>query len=420
MNRKKSFPFFLAMTACLSLGLGGIQSKAYTEEEKAYIKSMLQAYGYSPDMAGANQAYQDYLSGKYNDICEQYGLPKQNVGADTSGSSDGQGSGETAASGDGSQSSGTAEDDGRIHFNQARSEEGVYSVTLKEIWVEDAVQAPVVTAESSRIDSQETDMQYADLVFEVTNEGAEDMNVSELLRLTLNDHTTDYTESLIRKESAHGTDLTEETTLAAGETGIFHYITLVPKTSESFIGKATLNGTFYEIRFDTRTNPGSRERLEAGQTLESADFAAVTISSWVLGASGTDSAENETEAQEAAAEGEKKGTMEAGIEETENAARVENNGMTVDNSSENLVGGAKKLRLNANVKNLSEEEKSSDGYLGLLILADGNIYRGQVTGGGSLASGEEREVTLEAVLPGDVTEENAEILVYFDGTWYAL
>ena len=79
MNRKKSITFFLTLAACLSLGLGSIQSKAYTDEEKAYIKSMLQAYGYSPDMAGANQAYQDYLSGKYNDICEQYGLPKQNV-----------------------------------------------------------------------------------------------------------------------------------------------------------------------------------------------------------------------------------------------------------------------------------------------------------------------------------------------------
>ena len=92
MNKKKSIAFFLSMAACLSLGLGSIHAKAYTDEEKAYVKSMLQAYGYSPDMAGANQAYQDYLSGKYNDICEQYGLPKQNVGSGDSGSSDSQGS----------------------------------------------------------------------------------------------------------------------------------------------------------------------------------------------------------------------------------------------------------------------------------------------------------------------------------------
>lgn len=408
MNKKKSIAFFLSMAACLSLGLGSIHAKAYTDEEKAYVKSMLQAYGYSPDMAGANQAYQDYLSGKYNDICEQYGLPKQNVGSGDSGSSDSQGSGAGTVSGDGSTSSGAAQDDGRIHFDQARSEEGLYSVTLKEIWVEDAVQPPVITAGSSRIDSQETDMQYADLIFEVTNEGSEDMDVSELLTLTLNDHTTDYEESLICKESAHGADLTEDTMLAAGETGSFHYITLVPKTSESFIGKAELNGNTYEIRFDTTTHPGNRETLEEGQTLERADFAAVTMGSWVL-----DPAEN----REDTVSGETEENAGADTEQ-DTASEVENTDKTVDNSSENLMGGAKKLHLTAKVKNLSEKESSSDAYLGLLILADGNLYRGQVNTPENMASGEEKEVNLEAVLPGDVAEEAIQVLVSFDGTWY--
>ena len=408
MNKKKSIAFFLSMAACLSLGLGSIHAKAYTDEEKAYVKSMLQAYGYSPDMAGANQAYQDYLSGKYNDICEQYGLPKQNVGSGDSGSSDSQGSGAGTVSSDGSTSSGAAQDDGRIHFDQARSEEGLYSVTLKEIWVEDAVQPPVITAGSSRIDSQETDMQYADLVFEVTNEGSEDMDVSELLTLTLNDHTTDYEESLIRKEFAHGADLTEDTMLAAGETGSFHYITLVPKTSESFIGKAELNGNTYEIRFDTTTHPGNRETLEEGQTLERADFAAVTMGSWVL-----DPAEDREDTVSGETE------ENSGVEtEQDTASEVENTDKTVDNSSENLMGGAKKLHLTAKVNNLSEKESSRDAYLGLLILADGNLYRGQVSTPESMASGEEKEVNLEAVLPGDVTEEAIQVLVYFDGSWY--
>ena len=408
MNKKKSIAFFLSMAACLSLGLGSIHAKAYTDEEKAYVKSMLQAYGYSPDMAGANQAYQDYLSGKYNDICEQYGLPKQNVGSGDSGSSDSQGSGAGTVSSDGSTSSGAAQDDGRIHFDQARSEEGLYSVTLKEIWVEDAVQPPVITAGSSRIDSQETDMQYADLVFEVTNEGSEDMDVSELLTLTLTDHTPDYEESLIRKEFAHGADLTEDTMLAAGETGSFHYITLVPKTSESFIGKAELNGNTYEIRFDTTTHPGNRETLEEGQTLERADFAAVTMGSWVL-----DPAEDREDTVSGETE------ENSGVEtEQDTASELENTDKTVDNSSENLMGGAKKLHLTAKVNNLSEKESSSDAYLGLLILADGNLYRGQVSTPENMASGEEKEVNLEAVLPGDVTEEAIQVLVYFDGTWY--
>ena len=97
---------------------------------------------------------------------------------------------------------------------------------------------------------------------------------------------------------------------------------------------------------------------------------------------------------------------------------MENTDKTVDNSSENLMGGAKNLHLTAKVNNLSEKESSSDAYLGLLILADGNLYRGQVSTPENMASGEEKEVNLEAVLPGDVTEEAIQVLVSFDGTWY--
>ena len=40
---------------------------AYTDEEKQMAKDWLAANGYSPDMAGAEQAYQDYLNGKWGD-----------------------------------------------------------------------------------------------------------------------------------------------------------------------------------------------------------------------------------------------------------------------------------------------------------------------------------------------------------------
>ena len=42
-------------------------SNAYTEEEKQQAKAWLSAHGYSPDMSGANQAYQDYLNGKFDE-----------------------------------------------------------------------------------------------------------------------------------------------------------------------------------------------------------------------------------------------------------------------------------------------------------------------------------------------------------------
>ena len=64
-------------------------------------------------------------------------------------------------------------------FDQARSEEGLYSVTTKEIWVEGCRQPPcIITCREQPYRFQETDVQYADLIFEVTNEGFEDMDVS--------------------------------------------------------------------------------------------------------------------------------------------------------------------------------------------------------------------------------------------------
>ena len=132
------------------------------------------------------------------------------------------------------------------------------------------------------------------------------------------------------------------------------------------------------------------------------------MGSWVL-----DPAEN----REDTVSGETEENVGAETEQ-DTASEVENTDKTVDNSSENLMGGAKKLHLTAKVKNLSEKESSSDAYLGLLILADGNLYRGQINTSENMASGEEKEVDLEAVLPGDVTEEAIQVLVSFDGTWY--
>lgn len=49
---------------CFSVGT---RAYAYTEEEKQQAKAWLSAHGYSPDMSGANQAYQDYLNGKFDE-----------------------------------------------------------------------------------------------------------------------------------------------------------------------------------------------------------------------------------------------------------------------------------------------------------------------------------------------------------------
>ena len=64
--------YLLVLLSCLLIGCmgGGLRhsqrAAAYTEEEKQQAKAWLSAHGYSADAAGANQAYRDYLAGKYD------------------------------------------------------------------------------------------------------------------------------------------------------------------------------------------------------------------------------------------------------------------------------------------------------------------------------------------------------------------
>ena len=56
-----------SLALCIVLGFRSqMVAYAYTEEEKAAAKQWLSQHGYSPDMGGANQAYQDYLNGKFD------------------------------------------------------------------------------------------------------------------------------------------------------------------------------------------------------------------------------------------------------------------------------------------------------------------------------------------------------------------
>lgn len=65
---KKVFGMLVAFGMILMIGLSiHTTSYAYTEEEKAQAKAWLSAHGYSPDAAGASQAYQDYLDGKFDE-----------------------------------------------------------------------------------------------------------------------------------------------------------------------------------------------------------------------------------------------------------------------------------------------------------------------------------------------------------------
>ena len=353
--------------------LAGGSARAYTEEEKALAKSMLEAYGYSPDMAGASQAYQDYLSGMYNDICEQYGLPKQNVGAEDPGDGSGGDSSGVKSQGtngtDGTDNTYGQTDDGRIHFGQPRMEEGNYQLTLEEIWVDDGLYAPAFAEKDSIYEAKEG-YAYADLVFRVENMREEDLDVSDFLQLSLNDHSQDYEEGVLLRESENGISLGEDTTLKAQESGLFHYGIQVPEESRSFVGTVTVNGNVYEVRFDTSTHPRNRETLEKDIPAE-IETQMLTLKEVIW---------NE--------------------ESWENEIKVM---LHVENADDSAEDGGKK----------SSKEESA----GLMVIQNENLYRG--SGQGRLSEdGIDLEVTLS--LPKECVKEELEILVYYEAAWYSV
>ena len=69
-NRKKAWRGMIGIASLVLCGALLFRCQmvacAYTEEEKEAAKQWLSQNGYSPDMGGANQAYQDYLNGKFD------------------------------------------------------------------------------------------------------------------------------------------------------------------------------------------------------------------------------------------------------------------------------------------------------------------------------------------------------------------
>ena len=74
---------------------GSSSSSGYTEEQKAAAKAWLSSHGYAPTRAGAAQAYQDYLDGKFDndpEVRKYKGLDKtdDNSGKSSSGTPSGE------------------------------------------------------------------------------------------------------------------------------------------------------------------------------------------------------------------------------------------------------------------------------------------------------------------------------------------
>ena len=88
---KKKFLMMVAICILLASsifcsGRNTLSAYAYTDEEIAAAKEWLAANGYSPSRAGAEQAYQDYLNGKFGPVQGTETPPADNPPADDNAS----------------------------------------------------------------------------------------------------------------------------------------------------------------------------------------------------------------------------------------------------------------------------------------------------------------------------------------------
>ena len=93
---------FISASAVYAEG-EGTDTSGYTEEEKNAVKAWLSAHGYPPTRAGAEQAYQDFLNGKFDDDPQVRKYKGLDTETDTNGSgdsSDSSGNGDASGSGD--------------------------------------------------------------------------------------------------------------------------------------------------------------------------------------------------------------------------------------------------------------------------------------------------------------------------------
>lgn len=403
---KRKYLVLAAMILSISAGTMSLSSKAYTAEEKAWAKSMLQSYGYSPDMAGAQQAYADYLSGKFNDICEQYGLPKQGVSEpeteapeeterqretenrrktenrrETEWMTEPETESETEAESrmpsdwaalfeeeEVTETTGSivmeedqqVEDDGRVHFGQIRILEGVYEAELLEIWTDENLTPPILTEDTESMVCEEG-LVYSDLVFRIRNLGTEELDAAELLQISVSDGIADYENGLLLKETENGKEFSEETVLLPEEEAVFHYGLAVSRERGSFTGAVTLYGEEYKLYYKFNTHPQKREVLEQEKALEAENFGSVMLK-------------------------ELNGTPSEGME------------------------------LSLTLENASEQEMLTNELTAVMLVNGEHILRVPFEGEAVLP-GESKEVRIGIEVP-ETWEEETELLLYWQGEWY--
>ncbi len=122
----------------------GTDTSGYTEEEKNAAKAWLSAHGYPPTRAGAEQAYQDFLNGKFDNDPQVRKYKGLDTETDTNGSGDSSNSSGSSESNEEGAASGNAGDANGTASNGAASTSGADNDTPDE----NASDEPIIEMES--------------------------------------------------------------------------------------------------------------------------------------------------------------------------------------------------------------------------------------------------------------------------------
>lgn len=127
-----------------------LTAHAYTEEEKAQAKAWLSAHGYSPDMGGANQAYQDYLNGKFD---EELGIDVNGDGIPATTQATTEGTTESTEEFAAAEADDTVDEDGTEEHTETKASNGNVEKTTEIGDADISTEDDEVTATETQSDS---------------------------------------------------------------------------------------------------------------------------------------------------------------------------------------------------------------------------------------------------------------------------
>ena len=147
--------------------------------------------------------------------------------------------------------------------------------TLSKIVTDKKILAPMG---NTGFENKETGKTYIEVVFEVTNTGAEKVRCDKFFTITaVNAGGMEYDCESVTMETDHGRFLSQYKTVEPMTTVRLHCAISVPETETSLTLNMDVNGEIFSYVYILGTTVTNAKALQVGETIESADFATFTF-----------------------------------------------------------------------------------------------------------------------------------------------